>query len=70
MQLHQKRVIDEKDQLDIKAGLLSNFIGNSPIFSTLSNAEQELLKEQCEIMWQYSEILGDRISLFSAQENK
>ena len=43
---------------------LSNFIGKSPVFETLDQAEQERLKEQNEVMWQYSEILGARIAAF------
>lgn len=58
------RVVDEKSELDVKAKALSNFIGLNPVFETLSQPEQELLKEQCEIMWEYSEILGERISHF------
>ena len=64
MQSYQKRVITEKAELDIKAKALSNFIGNSDIFPTLNPVEQELMKEQCETMWEYSEILGKRIELF------
>lgn len=61
---HQQRVVDEKVELDKKAKALSEFIGYSPIFETLDPAEQERLKEQNDIMWQYSEILGARISAF------
>jgi len=64
LQLHQQRVVDEKTELDKKAAALSNFIGNSPIFETLDEAEQERLKEQNDVMWQYSEILGARIEAF------
>jgi len=64
MQEHQKRVADEKAELDKKAKDLSNFIGSNPIFAKLDAAEQERLKEQCEVMWQYSEILGARIAAF------
>ena len=64
MQLHQQRVIKEKADLDVKAGALSQFIGHSDIFDTLDPAEQERLREQCEIMWEYSEILGKRIAAF------
>jgi len=60
----QKRVVDEKDELDKKATALSEFIGNSQTFETLDASEQERMKEQCEIMWQYSEILGKRIAAF------
>lgn len=65
----QQRIIDEKQALDEKATKLSNFIGNNPIFTTLEPTEQELLKEQCEVMWQYSEILGKRITWSQNHEN-
>lgn len=61
---HQQRVVDEKAELDTKATALSKFIGESQIFPTIDAAEQERLKEQCEVMWQYSEILGARIADF------
>lgn len=64
MQPHQQRVVDEKTELDKKAEALSDFIGNSPTFETLDAEEQERMKEQNDIMWQYSEILGARISAF------
>lgn len=62
MQAHHERVVAEKTELDKKAEALSNFIGESPIFETLDSAEQERLKVQNDIMWQYSEILGQRLS--------
>ena len=65
LQPHQQRVVEEKTELDKKASALSNFIGTSPVFDTLDPAEQERLREQCEVMWQYSEILGERIAAFS-----
>lgn len=61
---HQQRVVDEKNELDEKAKKLSAFIGTNPMFEELDAAEQERMKEQCEIMWQYSEILGKRIEAF------
>ena len=61
---HQQRVVDEKIELDKKATALSDFIGHSPIFETLDPAEQERLKMQNDVMWQYSEILGARIAAF------
>lgn len=64
LQPHQQRVVDEKAELDTKTKALSNFIGESPIFATIDAAEQERLREQCELMWQYSEILGARIAAF------
>lgn len=65
MQPHQQRVVDEKAELDKKANALSQFIGTNPVFESLDKAEQERLREQCEIMWKYSEILGARIAAFS-----
>lgn len=61
---HQQRVVDEKEELDKKATALSAFIGTNQIFETLDPAEQERLKEQNDVMWQYSEILGARIAAF------
>lgn len=64
MEPHQVRVVAEKEELDAKASALSDFIGNSPFFLKLDSDEQDRLKEQNDIMWQYSEILGHRISHF------
>ena len=64
LQPHQRRVVVEKEELDKKAKALSSFIGTSPIFDTLDPVEQERLKEQNDVMWQYSEILGARIAAF------
>jgi len=64
MQPYQQRVVDEKAELDIKAKALSEFIGNNAAFLKIDLEEQERMKEQCEIMWQYSEILGQRIAAF------
>lgn len=64
-QAYQQRVIDEKQELDEKAKKLSDFIGNNPLFEKIDSEEQERMKEQCEVMWQYSEILGKRIEAFS-----
>ena len=64
LQPHQQRVVTEKAELDKKATALSEFIAHSPIFETLDAAEQERLKEQNDVMWKYSEILGARIAAF------
>ena len=61
---YQKRVVVEKQELDKKALELSNFIGLSPLFDDINDDEQERLKVQNDIMWQYSEILESRISAF------
>lgn len=64
LQPHQQRVVDEKTELDKKATALSNFIGLNPVFLQIDPAEQERLKEQNDVMWTYSEILGARIAAF------
>ena len=64
LQPHQQRVVEDKDELNKKATDLSNFIGTSPIFDTLDPVEQERLKEQNDVMWQYFEILEARIAAF------
>lgn len=58
---HQKRVIDEKRELDEKLVKLSDFINASPIFAGLSATEQANLKAQRTAMEAYSCILADRI---------
>ena len=62
---HQQRVIDEKNELDIKAKALGDFIGLNPTFATLSNDEKDRLKRQSEIMNEYSKVLGERIAAFT-----
>ena len=64
MQPHQQRVVTEKQELDDKAEKLSAFIGSSPLFENLDSEEQERLKKQNDIMWQYSDILKERIAAF------
>ncbi len=64
MEDYQQRVVDEKTELDKKAKALSEFIWCSDTFKSLCPKEQERLKEQNDIMWQYSEILDARISAF------
>lgn len=62
---HQQRVVDEKNELDKKVTALNAFLGTSAIFTTLDAAEQERLREQNDVMWRYSEILGARIAAFT-----
>lgn len=67
MEPYQQRVLDEKAELETRAKALSTFIGTSKIFAGLPETEQKLLREQCEVMWQYFEILEKRIALFPAE---
>lgn len=67
--LYLQRVIDEKAALDDKAKKLSAFIGENPLFEQLGAAEQEHMKVLNDLMWQYSEILGQRLAAFTMQTN-
>ena len=69
MRDHEQRVVIEKNELDAKATALSDFIGLNKMFEALPDDEQERLKEQNDIMWQYSEILGKRIAAFPPDNN-
>jgi len=66
MQPRQQRVIDEKTELDDKLGKLNTFIVESPIFQSLPDDEQARLVRQHKVMELYSEVLGERISAFTA----
>lgn len=65
MKPHQQRVVDEKDELETRVNKLNDFIAHSEIFPTLPAEEQERLKRQNDIMWQYLEVLGERIAAFN-----
>lgn len=60
---YQKRVIEEKDALDHKRGLLAAFIGGS-LWRALPEQEQSRLNRQLEAMTLYSNILQERIQSF------
>ena len=64
---HQQRVIDEKRDLDIKVKALERFISESPIFEALSAIEQFHLRKQWKLMSEYSEVLGQRIAIFTTR---
>jgi len=66
LQPHQQRVVTERDDLNIKINALDGFIKGSLIFHNLPKDEQALLKRQCEVMKEYSDILQSRINAFIA----
>lgn len=70
MQPYQNRLVEEKRELDEKARKLSDFIDNIPLFDNIDPDEQNRMKQQCEIMWHYSEILGQRIEAFKEMTKK
>ena len=63
MQPHEQRVVDEKNDLDIKIKALCAFFDNS-IFKSLPEISQERLYVQHQVMVTYSTVLGSRINDF------
>ena len=63
MQPHQKRVVEEKEELDSKLEKLGDFC-NTPIFHSLDSAEQSRLNRQYLIMELYAQVLSERIAAF------
>ncbi len=61
---HQQRVIDEQKELATKIDGLEAFINNSPVFETLPEEDQFLLRQQLTIMNEYDRILDARILRF------
>ena len=60
---YQQRVIQERNELDSKLGNLLTFIG-TPVFHSLDGADRALLKQQADVMAEYSRILSIRIARF------
>ncbi len=65
MQNWQKRVVEEKAELDERIEKLYAFI-ESPKFKTISTSHAVALKDQAAAMLNYSAILGRRIAMFEA----
>lgn len=64
VQPHQQRVLDEKQELDIRITKLDEFIQRNPLFSHLPEAERARMKRQADVMFELSSILGERIANF------
>ena len=60
-----QRIVDEKAQLDERAGKLGDFV-KSEKFHSLDSEMQSLMVEQYDVMKRYSVILGKRLELLSA----
>lgn len=65
MKEYQKRVCQEQEDIDAKRLRLLDFMKTN-IFDALPSDEKRRLQNQEYVMWQYSEILGERIANFSA----
>lgn len=64
MEDYQKRVVQEKQELDEKISKLGVFIYGNQEFHKLSNSQKDLLIDQLKIMEKYSNILRIRIETF------
>lgn len=64
MEDYQKRVVDEKKELDEKIKKLSFFLSGKMIKS-VSDEEKTRLENQKKAMREYSDILEERISNFA-----
>ena len=61
---HQQRMLDEKQDLDIRITKLDEFIQRNALFRQLESAEQSRMRRQLDVMRELSVILGERISAF------
>lgn len=60
-----QRIVDEKAELDERAGKLGDFV-KSEKFHSLDSEMQSLMVEQYDVMKRYSVILGKRLELLNA----
>jgi len=63
MEDYQKRVIEEKQELDRKIGKLTSFLDSIP-GKSLNGDESERMKRQLTLMGNYSDVLGERMESF------
>ena len=63
------RLIDERNELDIKIKKLYEFL-YTQVFYDLDSAQKTLLREQYKIMRQYLNILNCRLDILLTNEDK
>lgn len=61
------QLINEKDELFIKAIKLKNFISKNSAFKSLPRVQRALLKRQLKVMQKYLSILTKRINLLEKE---
>lgn len=61
---HQERVVVERSELESKLIKLLRFL-DTEFFFNLDKEDQKLLREQCDAMQTYSDILAKRIERFN-----
>lgn len=64
MQEHQRRVLEQKKELDIKLEALNKFMMSDTFPVLCDEDEQMRLIDQCNAMTFYSQVLGKRIAAF------
>jgi hypothetical protein len=69
MNSYQKRVVEERNALDLKLNGLCAFV-QTETFQSLSNADKVLLNQQKDAMRDYLNILETRIKGFYDATNK
>lgn len=61
---HQQRVLDEKQELDMRITKLDEFIERNQLFNGLPASERGRLKRQLDVQRELSVILAERIAHF------
>lgn len=61
---HQQRVLDEKQELDMRITKLDEFVESNTLFNGLPASERGRLKRQLDVQRELSTILGERIANF------
>lgn len=65
MKAHEKRIVDEQQELSKKLEALTTFIGSKK-FEDLEPRDRSLLRAQSRHMRQYCRVLGQRIKRFKS----
>lgn len=66
MEAHQERVLEEKNELDIKREKLRDFFGTDK-FKSLDVRERDRMTRQYNHMTDYSKVLQERITAFNSR---
>ena len=61
---HQQRVLDEKQELDMRITKLDEFVESNTLFNGFPASERGRLKRQLDVQRELSTILGERIAAF------
>lgn len=59
----EKRVLQEKDQLDQRIEKLESFLKSRAVVETIPHVQKQMMEDQLKTMIEYSEILNDRVAV-------